>query len=160
MAIASLTYMGAIGLGLPVPTVSFLTQMSALFFMLLAVPLLGEKLTQAKLCALSIGTSGVQLISQPWRADGGNMVTELLILLNALDFAFFTTFNREFVHKRNYNSQLVSTWVFCGAALWSLPLLAFGAVQPLVGSSSNELGLLMMMALLPTFASYSLLNLG
>jgi drug/metabolite transporter (DMT)-like permease len=102
----------------------------------------------------------VLLISQPWGAVGGSLVAELLILLNALNFAFFTIFNREFVHRRNYNSQLVSTWVFCGAALWSLPFLAFNAVQPPVGSSSNELGLLLTMALLPTFAAYSLLNLG
>lgn len=160
MVFASLTYMGAIGLGLPVPTVSFLSQMSVMFTVLLAVPLLGEKLTRAKLSAVCIGMSGVLLISQPWRAAGGNLVAELLILLNALNFAFFTIFNREFVHRRSYNSQLVSTWVFCGAALWSLPFLAFGAVQPPAGSSSNELGLLVTMALLPTFASYSLLNMG
>jgi drug/metabolite transporter (DMT)-like permease len=160
MAFASLTYMGAISLGLPVPVVSFLSQMSAMFTVLLAVPLLGEKLTRRKLGAVSLGTGGVLLISQPWHAVGGSLIAELLIVLNALNFAFFTIFNREYVHKRNYNSQLVSTWVFSGAALWSLPFLVFNAVQSPVGSSPNELGLLMTMAILTTFVPYSLMNRG
>ena len=160
MEIASLTYMGAIGLGLPVPAVSFLSQMSAMFTVLLAVPLLGEKLIRTKALALLLGTTGVLLISRPWQAASGNLIAELLILLNALNFSLFTIFNREFVGRRNYNSQLVSTWVFIGAALWSLPLLIFGAVQSPTGSSSNELGLFVTMAVLTTFVPYSLLNLG
>jgi drug/metabolite transporter (DMT)-like permease len=160
MAIASLTYMGAISLGLPVPVVSFLSQMSAMFTVLLSVPLLGEKLTRTRAGAVSLGTSGVLLISQPWRAAGGSLVAELLIVLNALNFAFFTMFNREYVHKRKYNPQLVSTWVFSGAALWSLPFLVFNAVQSPVGSSPNEFGLLVTMAILTTFVPYSLLNRG
>jgi len=160
MAIASLTYTGAISLGLPVPEVSFLSQMSAMFTVLFAVPLLGEKLTRTKAGAVSLGTGGVLLISQPWRVVGGNLVAELLIVLNAVNFAFFTIFNREYVHKRGYNSQLVSTWVFTGAALWSLPFLVFNAVQSPVSSSSNELGLLLTMAILTTFVPYSLMNRG
>lgn len=160
MAFASLTYMGAIGLGLPIPAVSFLSQMSVMFTVLFAVPLLGERITRAKACAVAVGMSGVLLVSHIWGAAGGNPVAELLILLNAVNFAIFTIFNRAIVHKRGYNSQLVSTWVFCGAALWSLPFLALGAVQSPVRSSSNELGLLVMMAFLSTFVSYSLLNLG
>ena len=160
MAIASLTYTGAISLGLPVPEVSFLSQMSAMFTVLFAVPLLGEKLTRTKAGAVSLGTGGVLLISQPWRVVGGNLVAELLIVLNAVNFAFFTIFNHEYVHKRGYNSQLVSTWVFTGAALWSLPFLVFNAVQSPVSSSSNELGLLLTMAILTTFVPYSLMNRG
>jgi drug/metabolite transporter (DMT)-like permease len=160
MAFASLTYMGAISLGLPVPVVAFLSQMSAMFTVLLAVPLLGEKLTRTRAGAVSIGTCGVLLISRPWGAVGGNLIAELLVIFNAVNFAFFTIFNREYVHKRNYNSQLVSTWVFSGAALWSLPFLVFNAVQSPVGSSSNELGLLITMGILTTFVPYSLLNRG
>lgn len=160
MEIASLTYMGAIGLGLPVPAVSFLSQMSVMFTVLFAVPLLGEKLIRAKALAVLIGTTGVLLISQPWRGASGNLIAELLILLNALNFSLFTIFNREFVGRRNYNPQLVSTWVFTGAALWSLPLLVFGAVQSPTSLSSNELSLFVTMAVLTTFVPYSLLNLG
>ncbi len=160
MTFASLTYMGAISLGLPVPVVSFLGQMSAMFTVLLAVPLLGEKLTRTRAGAVSIGTVGVLLISQPWRAVGGSLTAEVLILLNAVNFSFFTIFNREYVHKRNYSSQLVSTWVFSGAALWSLAFLVFNVVQSPVGSSSNELGLLLMMAIMTTFVPYSLMSMG
>jgi len=160
MEIASLTYMGAIRLGLPVPAVSFLSQMSAMFTVLFAVPLLGEKLIRTKASALLLGTAGVLLISQPWNSAGGNLIAELLVLLNALNFSFFTIFNREFVGRRSYNSQLVSTWVFTGAALWSLPFLALGAVQSPTGSSTNELGLFITMAAVTTFVPYSLLNFG
>jgi drug/metabolite transporter (DMT)-like permease len=160
MLFASLTYMGAIYLGLPVPNVSFLSQMSAVLTILFAVPLLGERLTRPKIAAVSFGTAGVFLISQPWRAGGGNLAAEFLVVLNAVNFALFTIFNREFVHKRRYKPQLVSTWVFCGAALWSLPLLALNLVRLPTGSAPDEPFLLLSMAFVSTFLPYSLMNAG
>ena len=160
MEILSLTYTGAISLGLQVPSISFLSQMSAMFTVLFAVPLLRERLTATKTLAVSVGTAGVLMISQPWRSSVGDLAAESLIILNAVCFALFTIFNREFVSKRDYEPQLLSTWIFSGAALWSLPSLAFHAVQSPIGLAQNELGLLAAMAFLSTFVPYSLLNLG
>jgi drug/metabolite transporter (DMT)-like permease len=160
MLFASLTYMGAIVLGLPVPSVSFLSQMSAVFAIIFAVPLLGERLTAPKIGAVALGTAGVFLISQPWRGNGGNTMAEFLVLLNAVNFALFTIFNRLYVHRWGYKPQLVSTWVFCGAAIWSLPLLLFNLVQSPTGASPNEPILLLTIAFVSTFLPYSLMNAG
>ena len=160
MLFASLTFMGAIALGVPVPNVSFLSQMSTVFTIVLAVPLLHERLTTPKVAAVCLGMAGVFLISQPWRAGGGNLLGEFLIVLNALNFSLFTIFNREFVFKLNYRPQLVSTWVFSGAALWSLPFLALNLVQLPVGLSPREPFLVLSMACISTFVPYSLMNAG
>jgi drug/metabolite transporter (DMT)-like permease len=160
MMVASLTYIGAISLGVAVPVVSFLSQLSTIFTVLLAVPLLHEALTRAKVLVISLGTGGVFFISHPWAAVGGNPEGELLVLLNALAFASLTIFNSEFIKHRNYRPQLVSTWMFGGAALWCIPLLVFGSVQVPSSPTLNEPALLFTMALLLTFVPYSLMNLG
>ena len=160
MMAASVTYIGAIAAGLPVPVVSFLSQLSTVITVLLAVPLLHEALTRTKVLVISLGTSGVFLISHPWTAVGGNVPGELLVLLNAVVFAFITIFSSEYIKHRGYKPQLFSTWMFTGAALWSLPLLAFNAVQPFTSSTVNEPALIVTMAALMTFVPYSLMNLG
>ncbi len=160
ITVASVTYIGAISLGVPVPVVSFLSQLSTAFTVLLAVPLLREPLTRTKVLVILLGTTGVFFISQPWSAQRGSLTGELLVLLNAVAFALLTIFNSEFIKNRNYRSQLVSTWMFGGAALWSLPLLALGAVQFPTTHTLNEPSILIMMAFLLTFIPYSLMNLG
>lgn len=160
MILASLTYIGAIAVGVPVPVVSFLSEMSVMFTVLLAVPLLHEPLTRTKLMVIALGIGGVALISQPWTATQGNLTGELLVLVNAIAFALLTIFNSEYIKNRRTKPQLVSTWMFTGAALWSLPLLAFGAVQAPAGLSADEPWLLVTMAFFFTFVAYSLMNLG
>jgi len=159
MMAASITYIGAIAVGLPVPTVSFLSQLSTVITVLLAVPLLHEGLTRTKVAVISLGTAGVFLISHPWTAVGGNLPGELLVLLNAVVFASITIFSSEYIKHRGYKPQLFSTWMFTGAALWSLPFLAFNAVQPITSPRVNEPALIGIMALM-TFVPYSLMNLG
>ena len=87
------------------------------------------------------------------------MPGELLVLLNAVVFAFITIFSSEYIRHRGYKPQLYSTWMFTGAALWSLPFLAFNAVQPITSPRVNEPALIGIMALM-TFVPYSLMNLG
>jgi len=160
MMVASLTYIGAIAVGLPVPIVSFLSQLSTMFTVLLAVPLLHEGLTKTKAVVIVLGLGGVFLISHPWTAVGGNLAGELLVLLNAVTFACLTIFNSEFIKNRGYKPQLVSTWMFVGAALWSLPFLAFDVVQTPSGQAAGVPQLIILMAILLTLVPYSLMNLG
>ena len=159
MMAASVTYIGAIAVGLPVPIVSFLSQLSTVITVLFAAPLLHEALTRAKVLVISLGTAGVFLISHPWSAVGGNLPGELLVLLNAVVFAFITIFSSEYIRHRGYKPQLYSTWMFTGAALWSLPFLAFNAVQPFTAPTVDMPALIGTMVLM-TFVPYSLMNLG
>jgi drug/metabolite transporter (DMT)-like permease len=157
MFLLSLTYIGAIDVDTPVPVVAFLVNTSALFILLLSAVFLKEHLTRRKMLAAMVGVVAVVLLSHVWGAtSAGGALGDGLAVLNALLFGVLTVVNRRLVQK--VNPQLVTTWVFLGAALWSLLLLAGGYVS--LQLNAYQIGLVALMAMISTFAAYSLVNRG
>jgi drug/metabolite transporter (DMT)-like permease len=157
MLLLSLTYIGAVGAGTPVPVVAFLLETSTLFIILLSAVFLRESPTRRKIIAASVGVVAIILLSRIWEVGSlGNAWGDSLAILNACLFAVLTVFNRRFVQR--VNPQLVTTWMFLGAAIWSFVPFASGYVS--VDLDAYQFGLVILMALIPTFASYSLLNWG
>ena len=157
MLLLSLTYIGAVDLGTPVPVVAFLINTSTLFIIVLSVAFLREGMTRRKMVAATVGVAAVILLSRVWEADSlGSIQGDGLAISNALLFAALTVFNRRFVQR--VNPQLVTTWMFFGAAIWSLVPLAGGYVS--LDLTAYQIELVVLMALVSTFASYSLVNWG
>ena len=157
MLLLSLTYIGAVGAGTPVPVVAFLLETSTLFIIVLSAVFLRESPTRRKIIAASVGVVAVILLSRIWAVGSlGSAWGDSLAIMNAFLFAVLTVFNRRFVQR--VNPQLVTTWMFLGAAIWSLVPLAAGYVSADLNAYQFEL--VVLMALIPTFASYSLLNWG
>ena len=157
MLLLSLTYVGAVDLGTPVPVVAFLVNTSTLFIIVLSAIFLRERLTRRKVAAVTVGVVAVTFLSRVWEVNSlGTTQGDGLAVLNAFLFASLTVFNRRFVQRAN--PQLVTTWMFLGAAIWSLFPLAGSYVS--VDLDPYQVALLSMMALVSTFASYSLVNWG
>jgi drug/metabolite transporter, DME family len=157
MLLLSLTYISAIDVGTPVPVVAFLVNTSTLFILVLSAVFLKEHLTRRKTLAAMVGVVAVVLLSHVWEAtSAGGALGDGLAVLNALLFGVLTIVNRRLVQQ--VNPQLVTTWVFLGAALWSLLLLAGGYVS--LELNAYQIGLVALMALVSTFAAYSLVNWG
>ncbi len=157
MLLLSLTYIGAVNTGTPVPVVAFLIDTSTLFIIVLSAVLLKEQLTRRKIASAGAGVVAVILLSRVWEVGSlGNAWGDSLAILNAFLFAALTVFNRRFVQR--VNPQLVTTWMFIGAALWSVLPLGLGYVS--VGLDAYQVGLVALMAIVSTFSAYSLVNWG
>lgn len=157
MLLLSLTYIGAVDIGTPVPVVAFLVNTSTLFILVLSAAFLKERLTRRKMLAASAGVVAIVLLSHVWDASSaGNTLGDGIAVFNALLFGVLTVVDRRLVQQ--VNPQLVTTWVFVGAALWSLPLLAAGSVS--LELDAYQFGLVALMALISTFMAYSLVNWG
>ena len=157
MLLLSLTYIGAVDLGTPVPVVAFLINTSALFIIALSAVFLREGMTRRKVAAAAVGVAAVILLSHVWEANSlGNIQGDGLAISNAFLFAALTVFNRRFVQR--VSPQLVTTWMFLGAAIWSFVPLAGGYVS--LDLTTYQIELVVLMALVSTFASYSLVNWG
>lgn len=161
LMVLSFTFIGAVYVGTPVPAVAFLAETSSLFAVVLAIGFLGERANRFTAVAVAAGVVGVMLISEAWGAGlSQNTTGDILALLNALTFGTFIVFSRKFVYGKGYAPHLVNSWMFLGAAMWTLVLIALMGPSALPPLDVRQLWLIGLMVAIPTFAFYVFLNGG
>lgn len=102
---------------------------------LLAVPLLGEKLTPVRLTAIAISFSGVVMIvtrGQMVEFQVENLAGNLLALCGAFVFALFSVLGR----RAKYDLTIAAFVYFCAALLCSAAAVAFNGNLPLPSLST------------------------
>ena len=101
---------------------------------LLAVPLLGERITPARLFAIAISFSGVVVIVTRGRMVElrvENLSGNLLALCGALVFALFSLQGK----RAKYDLTIAAFVYFCAALLCAAAVIAFGGAMPLPSPS-------------------------
>ncbi len=101
---------------------------------LLAVPLLGERISPARLFAIAISFSGVVVIVTRGRMvelRAENLSGNLLALCGALIFALFSIQGK----RAKYDLTIAAFVYFCAALLCASAVIAFGGAMPLPSAS-------------------------
>ena len=101
---------------------------------LLAVPLLGERITPARLFAIAISFSGVVVIVTRGRMVElrvENLSGNLMALCGALVFALFSIQGK----RAKFDLTIAAFVYFCAALLFAAAVIAFGGAMPLPSPS-------------------------
>lgn len=160
MMLLSLTYIGAISVGTPVPVVAFLSETAPFFSLLLAWTLFREQVTKRQVMVACLGILGVVLVSGFSLAGKNSLIGDVLAIINAVLFAVYILLAKRFVGENKHSPQLANAWVFSGAGLWALLIIPFDPSVLAVPSMAFASGTAFVCLLAAPAATYFFLNEG